>query len=95
MGKIIFCFFALTLLAIAFGAADQRCSSEYRVDDECDSDQDRIGYIFHFHKSDKKCYRGEYCDEIATTKFFTDMKTCKETCKAREDSEEGGLGLED
>uniref|UniRef100_A0A023G0A1 Putative secreted protein n=1 Tax=Amblyomma triste TaxID=251400 RepID=A0A023G0A1_AMBTT len=95
MAKTIFCFLALTLFAVALGT-DSKCQNQYREDDECDTDQQRlVTPIFHYDTSSQKCYAGPICDEKDRAKYFPSMEECKTKCNAREDSEEGALGLED
>uniref|UniRef100_A0A023G1B8 Putative secreted protein n=1 Tax=Amblyomma triste TaxID=251400 RepID=A0A023G1B8_AMBTT len=94
MEKMIFCILALTLIAVALGA-DQRCSNKYYVDDECGADESPIDQIFHFNSDSHKCYEADICDVNSKSKYFSSREDCQRECDAREDSEEGGVGLED
>uniref|UniRef100_A0A023G1R4 Putative secreted protein n=1 Tax=Amblyomma triste TaxID=251400 RepID=A0A023G1R4_AMBTT len=95
MEKMIFCFLTVTLFALVFGA-DQRCDNIYRPDDECDTDETRLGEIFHFSSSTRRCYAGEYCESTDRSKYFSTHEECKKSCNAQDSEEVGsGGGIED
>uniref|UniRef100_A0A023G406 Putative secreted protein n=1 Tax=Amblyomma triste TaxID=251400 RepID=A0A023G406_AMBTT len=91
MEKIIFCFLTATLFALALGA-DERCSNVYRPDDECDTNEPRLGDIFHFNSNTQKCYAGDYCESTDKSKYFSSLQECKTKCDVKETGEEVGSG---